>query len=193
MASSVPGAYWLQPYFVTIVMLLQTACFAYVCYYYGGLAPLVTNPMMGPPANVLINFGALYTPCIRLAKNWNATTPCLLSLPQTAGSRCTHGVNAYYMCSQGALPAFTSVTQPNQWYRWLITLLFTNGVVDLCWSLMILWRFGMMLEKAMGSWRIALVWLISGAGAAAAQALLNPFAGTNISSRYYRILSTDEQ
>jgi membrane associated rhomboid family serine protease len=63
------------------------------------------------------------------------------------------------------LPGSTfSIANPNQWYRFLTAIFLHGGVVHLLLNLSFQVNVGFQMEREMGWWRIALIYMISGAG-----------------------------
>ena len=120
------------------------------------------NPMIGPSPYVLINMGARYVPCMRAtpeiqdkAINW----PCPNSTSSDPSS-------PDYSCTLSQLCGFsdhhTVSEHPNQWFRFIIPMFLHAGFIHIAFNMLIQLTLGRDMEKDIGPFRFALVYLSSG-------------------------------
>ena len=62
-----------------------------------------------------------------------------------------------------SLPPFSfNPSQPNQWYRFVFPIFLHGGVVHLLFNLSFQIKAGFQLERDIGSWRIGIIYMVSG-------------------------------
>ncbi|KNE57000.1 hypothetical protein AMAG_02760 [Allomyces macrogynus ATCC 38327] len=177
---ALPPAKQYRPWFVWLMTALQIAgmVLALVVSYNQTGSPIQTSPqfnyLVGPPTEVLVEIGARFAPCIRDSpqlpapgkSSTSAARAILCSLP-TAKHSSTDGM---YECGFMDLcgkfvPSSTPDDQvvPNQWYRFLLPLFLHAGVVHWAMNTLFQWTAVRSLERDWGWFRIAPVYIVSGA------------------------------
>ncbi|KAJ3031523.1 UNVERIFIED_CONTAM: hypothetical protein HDU68_003059 [Siphonaria sp. JEL0065] len=131
------------------------------------IAPLGTNPMIGPTVGVLIQTGARFTPCIRPHTPYD-TVGSQLECPSgitTGNTVWSNGAQVDIctldqICGMGGLNG----QPPNQWFRFIIPVFLHGGVIHFLMNMSFQCRTGFQMEEDFGWWRMACIYLISGIG-----------------------------
>lgn len=130
------------------------------------------NPMIGPSPYVQINMGARFVPCMKSidgVENANQTIswPCpntTTTDPNAASNHCTLSD----LCGFGGVPnpvvngSLDDPNRPNQWFRFIIPMFLHGGFVHIGFNLLIQLTMGADVERMVGWWRYATVYLASG-------------------------------
>jgi membrane associated rhomboid family serine protease len=153
------------PWFLGFVSVVQVGLLCYAMYLNqkntGTLIEMDPfNVMIGPSSGTLILMGARYTPCMRAGTGFDKPGvyfPCPKGIKGTAnGGNCyLKDVCSFYNLTDGS---------PNQWYRFLTAVFLHGGWIHLLMNLSFQVQGGFALEKDLGTWRMALVYIISGVG-----------------------------
>jgi len=164
-----------RPYFLFTISVAQvvTMCVSFYLSYRNTGSFIQTEPfnyLIGPGPGTLIQMGSRFSPCMKKLEIASITLhpktklACVpgMSIPEKAptlsdGSRLC---SLSEICSMGAGLS----DPPNQYYRFASAILLHGGLVHLLMNLMMQIRTGFPLERSMGTWRIAIVYLISGVG-----------------------------
>ncbi|MCJ1429451.1 hypothetical protein MMC29_007365 [Sticta canariensis] len=120
------------------------------------------NPMVGPSPYVLINMGARYVPCMRAnpeIQNRTINWPCPNSTSADADSP-DNSCTLSQLC--GFSDHHTPSEHPNQWFRFIIPMFLHAGIVHITFNMLIQLTLGREMEKEIGPFRFALVYLSSG-------------------------------
>ncbi|KAL4883355.1 DHHC palmitoyltransferase-domain-containing protein [Aspergillus karnatakaensis] len=125
------------------------------------------NPMIGPSAYVQINMGARYTPCMKNVPGvQNATLQVNFPCPNstTTDSDCTLSE----LCGFDGVPnpepngSLDDKPEPNQWFRFIIPMFLHSGFIHIGFNLIVQLTMGADMERTIGWWRYAIVYLSSG-------------------------------
>lgn len=122
--------------------------------------PIATKPtfnfMLGPSAEVLINTGARFTPCIKyVSAVSNIPFPCLNST--SSESTCTQSLESICGFSGFAKPG-----QPDQKFRFVLPLFLHAGLIHYALNIAVQLTSSALIERQMGSLRFILLYLPSG-------------------------------
>jgi len=135
------------------------------------IADIGENPMLGPYPGTLINLGARFLPCMQETNITETQCP--------AGVRSSRYINKYNIDENGNIvkELQTSSTctmanicgfgmeegeKPNQWFRFITPIFLHAGVIHLLFNLIFQVKTGIPMEKEFGSWRLAIIYMISG-------------------------------
>ncbi|KAF7183940.1 hypothetical protein CNMCM7691_004430 [Aspergillus felis] len=126
------------------------------------------NPMIGPSPYVQINMGARYTPCMKnVDKIQNSPVSFLFPCPNSTST-------TDFVCSLSELCGFDGVPnpvpggslddhpEPNQWFRFIIPMFLHTGIIHIGFNLLVQMTMAADMERTVGWWRFALVYLASG-------------------------------
>jgi len=114
------------------------------------------NFMIGPSAEVLINTGARFTPCIKSVPALsNIPFPCLNSTSTT--DTCTQSLES--ICGFGG---FSQPGQPDQKFRFVLPLFLYAGLIHYALNIAVQLTSSALIERQMGSLRFILLYLPSG-------------------------------
>ncbi|KAL5335409.1 DHHC palmitoyltransferase-domain-containing protein [Aspergillus crustosus] len=125
------------------------------------------NPMIGPSAYVQINMGARYTPCMK-------NVPGVQNATQQVNFPCPNATTTDSDCTLSDLCGFDGVPDPhaggslddnpspNQWFRFIIPMFLHSGFIHIGFNLIVQLTMGADMERTIGWWRYALVYLSSG-------------------------------
>lgn len=107
---------------------------------------------VGPTTGALIRMGARFSPCIRTIPEYttNATSPYLPACP----------LGVPVPCTIQSVCGFDGTT--DQWYRFIIAIFLHGGVVHLIFNLLFQLRVGADMERDFGSFRVAMIYMLSG-------------------------------
>lgn len=119
------------------------------------------QPMLGPPAEFLISFGARFVPCMRSVPGLPTTNmiPCL--------SETTSEENRYtrdQMCSIAHVCGLERSEEPNQGYRFVSAIFIHAGFVHILFNLIVLLTLCGQIEKLIGSIAYTIVFMAGGIG-----------------------------
>jgi len=164
------------PYFMVSITIIQIVVLIFsIAKNYAStgrvIANLDENPMIGPYPSTLINMGARFLPCMQKTNLTELECP-----PGISSSRYVseyefdeYGqlVESYHksaMCSIADICGFEmrEGDKPNQWYRFIIPIFLHAGVIHLLFNLIFQIRTGIPMEKEFGSWRMFIIYMISG-------------------------------
>jgi membrane associated rhomboid family serine protease len=152
-----------RPWFIWIVSIAQICVFIGEIGNNWGLTnrvletDLSINPLFGPSLFVLINMGANFPPCMHsidgITNNVNSTSfPCPNSTTSTSGG-----------CTLSQLCGFNGVsTEPNQWYRFIISIFLHVGIVHILLNLFTQLVIAAEIERKIGLFRIVFIYFTSG-------------------------------
>ncbi|KAJ3129894.1 hypothetical protein HK098_007648 [Nowakowskiella sp. JEL0407] len=156
-----------QAYFLIIVTVIQVGLMIYSLVLNWQITGSViqTNPfnfLIGPSPQTLIFMGARFVPCMQQnvtlggqkipTGNTSLTCP-----PFVKGENSTCTLND--ICGFGG---FRDRAVPDQWYRIFFPMFLHGGVVHLVFNLLFQIKSGFPMEKEIGWWRIAIIYLVSG-------------------------------
>ncbi|EAW14501.1 rhomboid family membrane protein [Aspergillus clavatus NRRL 1] len=126
------------------------------------------NPMIGPSPYVQINMGARYTPCMKnVDKIQNSPVEFMFPCPNATST-------TDFVCSLSELCGFNGVPNPvpkghltdrpmpNQWFRFIIPMFLHTGIIHIGFNLLVQMTMGADMERTVGWWRYAFVYLASG-------------------------------
>jgi membrane associated rhomboid family serine protease len=133
-------------------------------------SPIQTDPfnyLVGPPPGTLVQMGSVYGRCMKTIE-FNGT-----KIIGSTTVQCLAGTNIPFrndtfgtpICTLQELCGFHDFgDDPNQFYRFFIAILLHGGIVHLGANLLIQIKLGYELERSIGSWRIAIIYIIAGVG-----------------------------
>ncbi|KAF9919970.1 hypothetical protein FBU30_010300 [Linnemannia zychae] len=110
------------------------------------------NPMIGPGTGTIIAVGARFVPCMRSSYLDGQNLQC----PDNPSAICTISD----IC--GFTPISSTGKAPNQWFRFITPVFLHGGVIHLLFNLLFQMRTGADLERDMGWWRFAIIYMTSG-------------------------------
>ncbi|KAG0202473.1 hypothetical protein BGX33_009686 [Mortierella sp. NVP41] len=110
------------------------------------------NPMIGPGTGTIIAIGARFVPCMRSTNLDNQPLQC----PDNPTAVC----NISDIC--GFTPISSTGKAPDQWFRFITPIFLHGGVLHLLFNLLFQMRTGADLERDMGWWRFAIIYMTSG-------------------------------
>ncbi|KAK3833287.1 MAG: rhomboid family-domain-containing protein, partial [Linnemannia elongata] len=110
------------------------------------------NPMIGPGTGTIIAMGARFVPCMRSTYLDNQNLQC----PDNTTSICTISD----IC--GFTPISSTGKAPDQWFRFITPVFLHGGLLHLLFNLLFQMRTGADLERDMGWWRFAIIYMTSG-------------------------------
>jgi len=164
------------PYFMYLITLVQILglLFSVLKNYYTThrlIADLDENPMIGPYPSTLINFGARFLPCMKPTNFTGADCP-----PGIVSSK---HYTQYQVDEYGQFVAinqssdYCSVADicgmgmqegesPYQWFRFILPIFLHAGVIHLLFNLLFQIRTGFPMEKEFGTWRMGIIYMVSG-------------------------------
>lgn len=163
-----------RPWFVYFMTLVHTIVFCVELGRNQALqgSPISTkpyfNPMIGPSTDVLINMGARFVPCMRLApKFMNADPTQVFPCPSRTDDllNCTLaqwcGFNGRDIPEPmgGKGPADS---KPDQWYRFIIPMFYHAGLIHLAFNMFMQVTLGGEMELEIGVVRFIIVYFCSG-------------------------------
>lgn len=146
-----------RPWFVWIISAVQIGVLIYEIFkgYQRTNRIIETqpfNPMIGPGTGTIIAIGARFVPCMRSTYLDNQNLQC----PDNTTSICTISD----IC--GFTPISSTGKPPNQWFRFITPVFLHGGVLHLLFNLLFQMRTGADLERDMGWWRFAIIYMTSG-------------------------------
>nr|KAJ3420116.1 hypothetical protein HK105_006070 [Polyrhizophydium stewartii] len=154
------------PYFLTIVTTGQVVAMivSFILNAKTTGSPIETNPfnyMIGPTSGTLIAMGGRFVPCMKSGTGFdkaNLTFVCPSGIQGslTNGTVCT----LLDLCTWGGFPS----GKPDQWFRFFVPIALHAGVVHILFNLSFQVQTGFQLEKDMGWWRMAIIYIGSGVG-----------------------------
>ncbi|RAH49872.1 rhomboid family membrane protein [Aspergillus brunneoviolaceus CBS 621.78] len=134
-------------------------------------SPIETKPsfnvMIGPSPYLQIYMGSRYTPCMK-------NTPGIQNANETILFPCPNATTTESHCTLSELCGFNGVPnptpngslddqpEPNQWFRFIIPMFIHSGFIHIGFNLLAQMTIGVAMEKMIGWWRYALVYLASG-------------------------------
>ncbi|KAH9824403.1 rhomboid family-domain-containing protein, partial [Melampsora americana] len=122
--------------------------------------PIATKPsfnyMIGPSAEILINTGARFTPCIKYVPGVsNISFPCL----NDTSSLPTCSMPLEQVCGFGG---FQTPGQPDQTFRFILPMFLHAGVIHYAINILVQMTSSALIERQMGSIRFLLLYIPSG-------------------------------
>lgn len=130
------------------------------------------NPMIGPSPYIQIYMGARFVPCMKNVPGVQDNNKTISwNCPNSTSSSTTDPSN---QCSLSELCGFSGVPnphpngsltdrpEPNQWFRFIIPMFLHGGFVHITFNLLVQMTMGADMERMIGWWRFALVYLASG-------------------------------
>jgi len=150
-----------KPYFMYIATAMQIFMFVYSMYYNFTLTKkwvesFNVNPMIGPSAGTLINLGARFLPCMKETEYQGIICPPGMTGTLDPGNPSVCSLKD--MCKFDMKDGET----PNQWYRFIVPIFLHGGIVHIIFNLSFQVRTGIQMEKDFGTWRIMLIYMLSG-------------------------------
>jgi membrane associated rhomboid family serine protease len=133
-------------------------------------SPIQTDPfnyLIGPPPGTLVQMGSVFGSCMKTVEV-NGT-----KLVGNTTIFCLDGTNIPFrndtfgtsLCTLQELCGFNEFgNEPNQFYRFFIAILLHGGIVHLGSNLLMQIRLGYALERSIGTWRMAVIYIIAGVG-----------------------------
>ncbi|KAK9702284.1 hypothetical protein K7432_011333 [Basidiobolus ranarum] len=147
--------YW-APWFIRTVSLAQLVLVIYSLYRNSQLTGswIQTKPyfnwLIGPAPETLINIGARFVPCMHSTK--------MLNQPIVCGNQGTCSLEE--LCGFGGFKG----GEPNQWFRFITPIFLHGGVLHYLINMTYQLSSGSQMERDMGPFRMALLYMISGIG-----------------------------
>ncbi|OJJ51231.1 hypothetical protein ASPZODRAFT_148552 [Penicilliopsis zonata CBS 506.65] len=130
------------------------------------------NPMIGPSPYVQIYMGSRFVPCMKNINGvQNANETVYWNCPNTTTSDSSAASNH---CTLSELCGFDGVPnphpggslsdrpEPNQWFRFIIPMFIHAGFIHIGFNLLTQLTVGSAMERLIGWWRYAIVYLASG-------------------------------
>lgn len=119
------------------------------------------QPMLGPPAEFLISFGARFVPCMRSVPGLPPTNmiPCL---KESTSSQ--QKFMKDQMCSLAHICGLDDPKNPNQGYRFVSAIFVHAGIVHILFNLIVLLTLCCQIEKLIGTIAYAIVFMAGGIG-----------------------------
>ncbi|KAK9710594.1 hypothetical protein K7432_008353 [Basidiobolus ranarum] len=145
-----------RPWFIRTVSLAQLVLVIYSLYRNSQLTGswIQTSPyfnwLIGPAPETLINIGARYVPCMR--------STGILGQPIMCNSMDT--CNLEKLCGFGGFKG----GDPNQWFRFIVPVFLHGGVIHYLANMTFQLTSGAQMEREMGPFRMALLYMSSGIG-----------------------------
>ncbi|KAG0300582.1 hypothetical protein BGZ97_003160 [Linnemannia gamsii] len=146
-----------RPWFVWIISAVQIGVLIYEIFkgYQRTNRIIETqpfNPMIGPGTGTIIALGARFVPCMKSTYLDNQNLQC----PDNTTAICTISD----IC--GFTPISSTGKAPDQWFRFITPVFLHGGVLHLLFNLLFQMRTGADLERDMGWWRFAIIYMTSG-------------------------------
>lgn len=124
------------------------------------------NPMIGPSAQVMINMGARYVPCMHNVKEiQGSSVPVLFLCPNatTTDNFCSLSE----LCGFGGVPNptfnnFDQSPRPDQWFRFITPIFMHAGLIHIGFNLLFQTTIAKEMEVAIGPIRFFLVYMSAG-------------------------------
>ncbi|WFD33737.1 protein S-acyltransferase [Malassezia cuniculi] len=119
------------------------------------------QPMIGPPVEFLIHFGARFVPCMRKMPNIDASEslPCL-----NYSTADTTEYHPSQLCSIADLCGLDDPGHPNQAYRFISAVFVHAGIVHILFNLVVLLTLCCEIEKLVGTPVYIIVFMAGGIG-----------------------------
>ena len=164
------------PVFMISVTAVNVFLLMYAIVQYGGFDSISDNPLLGPGSVALVVSGAKYTPCMVR----NSTIPGGTAVecptgyygPRMANGSCDYYVFLDFYCGMGGFVGY----YPDQWFRFLTPMFLHVGVFHLMMNLMFQIFSGFDMEREIGTIRIMIIYILSGAAGNIFGALMAPLA-----------------
>ena len=115
------------------------------------------NPLIGPSTYVLIHIGARFGPCMYPIKDVIDEDLLRFPCPNYTGAVDQDSCSLNELCGFGG-----KNTPPNQWYRFFLAIFLHGGLVHLVVNIITQLVMGISVEKKIGSWRFALIYVVCG-------------------------------
>jgi len=153
------------PFFMILFIIAQLITFAYSLYYNNKEfnSPIEMdpfNPSVGPFNITLIQLGAKYTPCITETDYFNPPT-CPPGSKESYPPQFLERFDEFIAC--GDLERYCGMGgNLGQWWRYIVPIFLNNGAVPLFVNLLAEIFIAIPLERGIGSFRMALIFLSSG-------------------------------
>ncbi|KAL5031947.1 hypothetical protein RTP6_000118 [Batrachochytrium dendrobatidis] len=154
------------PYFLTLMTIGQVAAVvaSFILNAKTTGSPIATNPfnyMIGPTSGTLMIMGARFIPCMKQGTGFDTPN---LQIACPAGIYGSINNNTYCtlldLCQWGGFPS----GHPDQWFRFFVPIMLHGGIVHILFNMSFQLQTGLQLEKDMGWWRMALIYIGSGVG-----------------------------
>ncbi|BDD55267.1 hypothetical protein MPDQ_001720 [Monascus purpureus] len=125
------------------------------------------NPMIGPSPYVQINMGARFDPCMKNVEG-------VQNANDTISWPCPNSTSSVASCTLSELCGFNGVPNPHvggsvhdspapdQWFRFIIPMFLHGGFVHIGFNMIVQLTMGVDVERMVGWWRYALVYVASG-------------------------------
>ncbi|TGZ80544.1 hypothetical protein EX30DRAFT_349379 [Ascodesmis nigricans] len=141
------------------------------------------NYMIGPPADILINMGARYVPCMKLVEGINDQGIGMFGKKYMCPKRYENGQESNEVTSSdgiryqeigcsiqevcgfngNAMPETIDANhQPNQWWRFIVPIFLHVGVIHLLFNMVVQVILGGDMERRIGALRFGIVYFLSG-------------------------------
>ncbi|PWN54311.1 rhomboid-domain-containing protein [Violaceomyces palustris] len=119
------------------------------------------NPMLGPPSEFLISFGARFVPCMRSVPNLSTTEnlPCL-----NASTSATNSYTADQLCPIWEICGLKDASSPNQGYRFVSAIFVHAGFIHIGFNLLVQLTLCAQIEKLLGSIAYSIIYFAGGIG-----------------------------
>lgn len=167
-----------KPYFmytITFIQIFMMFLSVLINYKYTGslIENINTNVMIGPSSGPLLHLGARFVPCMKqmsegLSQRYNVTL-CPKgvngSISPNNYQDAQHNVLTENLCSLSdlcGLGGFDENEKPNQWARFILPIFLHAGFVHLFINLLFQIRTGIQMERDFGTWRIMIIYMLSG-------------------------------
>ncbi|EGV64721.1 rhomboid-domain-containing protein [Yamadazyma tenuis ATCC 10573] len=119
------------------------------------------NPMLGPSTYVLINMGARYIPCMNGVEGIT-TDPSIQYPCPNSTSVDTDVCSLNQLCGLSGIPIVDDAYDPHQWYRIITPIFIHAGFLHILFNLLLQVTMGFSIERAIGSVKYAIIYLLSG-------------------------------
>ncbi|ORY00783.1 rhomboid-domain-containing protein [Basidiobolus meristosporus CBS 931.73] len=155
-----------SPWFIRTVSLAQLALVIYSLFRNSQLTGswIQTQPyfnwLIGPSPETLINIGARFVPCMR------STNVLFQSVVWSGGM----DYSLEYLCGFGGYKG----AHPNQWFRFIVPVFLHGGVLHYLLNMTVQLTTGAQMEREIGPFRMASLYMVSGVGGFIFGALFAP-------------------
>lgn len=151
------------PYFMILVIVAQTAVFAYSYYLNNAITGSFTVsglPMLEQNKWVLVTMGARYYPCMRPGRK-----PLPLDTPMLRCAKSFHPDTPNVLCTIRETCGMDVSHVPNQFYRLFTAMFLHSGIIHFLFNVVLFQFFaGISIERDIGSVRMAFIYIVSGIG-----------------------------
>ena len=160
-----------RPYFlmtVTIIQIIVLIVELILNFTFTG-SVIATDPfnyLIGPSVGTLIQMGGRVVPCMKSGTGYdgpNINIACP-SVGIPSYQKLISGQN-YTLCTLDAICGMGGVgNSPNQWWRFVVPIFMHGGIAHLAFNLVFQIKTGFELEKDIGSWRMGVIYMLTGIG-----------------------------